>query len=203
MVRRLGCACVLLVVLGGLASAGVNPNAKVAVHVLPHETRSCDVNFPTIDSSSEINHTYQDCGDVDFFPVFYGLIAYQGVDYGVTWPEEWGSCEFTTCHDGLTIDLYDNYGDPEVFDPGDGLAQAWFDCQEGSIVIPGYGWLSATTPGRICMVRGLHFYVAPVIADCNEGEDAVTESFCGGVCGAVGDRPGPGRSASRRKHLEP
>jgi hypothetical protein len=89
--------------------------------------------------------------------------------------------------------MYNNHGDPGLFDPRDAVAHTWHDCQYTAIGIPGYGWLSATSPGRICIVRSeqdLRMY--PLIGDCTLPHslvDVVYCSNCAGVCGEMGDEP--------------
>ena len=72
--------------IGGEALAGLNANAKVAVHVIPHASRSCTKSYPTITACEEIIYT-EAGADVDAFPVFFELAEYQGLDYGMTWPD--------------------------------------------------------------------------------------------------------------------
>ena len=52
------------------AIAGVNANAKVAVHVMLHAPRTCIKNFPSIVSCHDIVYEIGN-QDVDAFPVFF------------------------------------------------------------------------------------------------------------------------------------
>lgn len=119
----------------GGANSGV---AKVAVHVVDHSSRSCSKNMPTITSCEDIITTNAGY-NVDFFPVFFDLVEYQGIEYGVTW--NGSSCTFTSCSD-LTI------GD--IVNAGDGVSHAWSECQSGPVAIPGFGWIYSY--GSICIV---------------------------------------------------
>ena len=184
--------CVLLIVIASVqASAGNNPAVKVAVHVLPHGQVSC-ASMPEISDCSDINHTYAGCGDIDVFPVFWGMTEYKAFEYSLIWPAEWGTCTFTSCSD-LTIYQLDFYGDPETIDPGDLFSHAYFDCHPGDYVeIPGFGWLDASTPGRVC-VDGAPPWTwpspgspLPAVLDCNQTVDQTICSFCAGVCGIPG-----------------
>lgn len=68
---------------------------------------------------------------VDGFPVFYDLIEYRRLDYGMTWMFFY-SCWLRGCSD-LTI------GDPMF--SGEGVSDIWIECQPGPIIIPGWGSL--------------------------------------------------------------
>jgi uncharacterized repeat protein (TIGR01451 family) len=169
---------VLTFVLASYAHAGMNPDGKVAVHVLSHENRTCGKAFPVIAYCGEIVTTYGDCGDVDFFPVFFGLTGYTGVHYGLLWPGS-GSCFFTSCSD-LVI------GQIEL--SGDGIAQAWTDCHMEAAVIPGWGWIATEEPGLICVDVHPGNNTLEII-DCNFEEESPRMSFCAGVCGEAGMDP--------------
>lgn len=178
---RLACSFLALVfIAGGTAYAGANIDHKVAVHVLAHETRACSKNFPTISSCEDIVTEFQGCGDIDVFPVFYELAGVTGIEYGLTWPEEWGSCVYTKCAGDFSI------GD--VVGPGDGLAQAWDDCQELSVVIAGFGWLAAADSGMVYMVSNPRTGSLGT-ADCDFVEDAPIDTVAAGVGGMSGDDP--------------
>ncbi len=156
----------------------MNPDGKVAVHVLSHENRTCTKAFPVISYCGEIVTTYAGCGDIDFFPVFFGLTGYTGAHYGLVWPGS-GSCFFTSCSD-LVIG--------QIAWSGDGIAHAWTHCHMESAVIPGWGWIASNEPGLICV--DVHPGTNTVeIIDCNFDEDYPTMSFCAGVCGEAGMDP--------------
>lgn len=163
----------------GSAWCGSNQNAKVAVHVVPHdEGRTCSDGMPGIYGCADIRTTLGACGDIDFFPVFYYLFEYRGMEYGVTWTGGY-ECTFTSCS-GLTI------GD--IIWPGDGISHAWFDCQVRSFAVPGWGWLSVDDSCHICVVPHPGTYEI-TIADCVQRLDNIEIVCCAGVCGAVGDDP--------------
>ena len=167
------------------ATAGINADHKAAIHVLPHESRSCTQNSPSIGACGDIVTTYAGCGDIDFFLVFYDLVRWQGMEYGLWWPPEWGECVYTKCAGDLFI------GD--IAASGDGLAAACFECQYSEIVIAGFAWVTAETPGVVCPVLS-PCPTAPHlgVGDCDEFGAELEFSrcaFCAGVCGAVGDDP--------------
>ncbi|MGD9140724.1 MAG: hypothetical protein PVJ42_04210 [bacterium] len=168
----------LIVLLATQSQAGHNFDGKVAVHVLPHEDRTCSKAFPVISYCGEIITTYEGCGDIDFFPVFFNLNGYTGMNYGMIWPGS-GSCLFTSCSDFKIGDFTWS---------GGGMAQVWGECQGGPVGIPGWGWISCDEPGQICVVEHPENYVLSV-ADCLYQEDEMRKSFCAGVCGAGGMDP--------------
>ena len=108
-------ALVLALLLTGVCLAGLSPDAKVIVHVLPHTSRTCTKNFPTGISTCEDIITTEASTDCDCFPVFFNLTEYQGFDYSMTWPGTY-SCVFTSCS-VLTIG--------GIQWPGQGVSHAW------------------------------------------------------------------------------
>jgi len=170
---------VLVVLLAfSLCWAGDNSAAKVAVHVKVHNAKQTCQSLPSISECSDITITYEG-SDFDFFPVFFNLTEYVGVEYGVTWPSWSYSCAFTSCSD-LVI------GSIEW--PGDGISQAWTECQYGAVAIPGWGWLYADSAGLVSIVEHPRSEVIKVL-DCNGGIDGPMDSFRAGVYGATGDDP--------------
>ncbi len=160
---------------------GDNPHAKVAIHVKAHAAKQDCGTLPAISDSSDIVTTYAG-SNFDFFPVFFNLTEYQGLEYGVAWPAWASTCVFTSCSD-LVI------GDIES--PGDGISHAWTECVTGEVAIPGWGWLYADGAGTLCIVDhpdGGAVYVL----DCDEGLDEPIGNFCAGVYGATGDDPTSG-----------
>jgi hypothetical protein len=123
--------------------AGANSGNKIALHVLSHGGSSCK-NIPAFAECDDILTTYADSGDIDVFPVFFGLTEYTVVEFGLTWPEEWGSCGYTVCTQTLDVG--------GIADPGDGIASAWTSCQTGWAVTHGIGWLYATGAGMVSLV---------------------------------------------------
>jgi uncharacterized repeat protein (TIGR01451 family) len=161
------------------ARCGANQNAKVAVHVLPHDGgRTCAQGMPEILGCADISTTLAGCGDIDFFPVFFEVAEYQGVEYGMTWPGSY-SCAFTSCSD-LTI------GD--IVRPGDGTSHAWTGCQPGPIAIPGWGWTTVQDSGEVRLTP--HPTTGEItIGDCAGILDDIEHVSCAGVCGTYGDDP--------------
>jgi hypothetical protein len=178
-----------LITCSTFAVSGPNPAAKVGVHVLPHSDRACRKNFPVITDCNDIVHTYGEIGNIDAFPVFFDLVAYQGFEYGLMWPAEWGSCGFVSCTDGRRI-WTEPCGDPETFDPGDWVSQIFDVCQYDSVVVPGWAWFYASSSGRICIIGPPYNPDAPRVASCHLGLfDVVVCRFCAGVGGESGDNP--------------
>ena len=176
----------LIFLMVSISFAGPNADAKVIVHVLPHTSRSCTKNFPTISGCQEII-TSTDEVSVDFFPVFFDIaasetdsIGYQGLEYGVMW--EGSSCTFTSCSD-FTIG--------GIYYPGDGISHAWSHCQPYSVAIPGFGWVFSYD--RICIIPHPEMG-GPNIGDC-QVPDPIIDSLppenigCAGTNGVQGDDP--------------
>ena len=173
--------CCLLITAGG-AVGGSNPDAKVAVHVLPFDChRACARNFPVLENPCDIIATIKNCGDIDFFPVFFDLVEYQGVEYGVEWPGSY-SCAYTICS-------YTHIG--EIVWPGDGTSQCWQGCMSGPMVIPGWGWITVDEPGEVCIVP--HPQSGGIlVGGCGPGcpeLDTLTTTYCAGVCAVDGEHP--------------
>ena len=177
MKKVLVIAVALTLALSAFAFAGLNPDAKVAVHVRPHSAKAGCTLTPAI----------LDCGDivttepgfsVDAFPVFFDLVEYLGCEYGLCWPSWTYSAAFTNCAT-FVIGAIDW--------PGSGASHTWTDCQYG-VMVPSFVWLYASGPGYICVcphpISGLI-----AVLDCHEGLDAPRCNFCAGVYGYIGDDP--------------
>jgi hypothetical protein len=175
MKRALVLAIALTLILSACAWAGANPNAKAAVHVLPHASRSCTKNFPVILDCGDIITT-EPSPDVDAFPVFFDLTAYQGLDYGMTWPGTY-SCVFTSCAD-LAIG--------NIVWSGDGISQAWLACVVDSVCVAGWAWIYGS--GIVCIAPHPEAG-GPTIGDCTPEPDSLICNFCAGIGGYFGDDP--------------
>jgi uncharacterized repeat protein (TIGR01451 family) len=181
MSRRTLSLFVLAVVVSTLAMstsafAGANAGVgKVAVHVIPHASRTCAKNFPSITACEQII-TSEDTMDVDAFPVFFDLVEYQGFDYGMTFPGPY-SCAFTSCSD-LAIGT--------ITWPGDGISHAWYVCQPSGIALPGWGWIYGT--GQVEIVA--HPTAGgPIVGDCDTQLDELVGNFYAGIGGEAGEDP--------------
>jgi hypothetical protein len=179
---RLAITILVIALVASIAStclAGNNPEAKVAVHVRPHNAKlGCNVG------------TIVDCNDIieteasfsfDAFPVFYELAEYLGCQYGLTWPAWAYSAAFTSCSD-LVIGT--------VVWPGSGAAHTWTTCQAAGVAVPSFIWLYADDPGTICPIP-YPDAEPPLLSvlDCAEGLDTPMTISCAGVYGEVGDDP--------------
>ena len=171
-------AAILTIALSAVASAGVNDNARVTVHVMPHASRSCTKSFPTLTGCEDIVST-EAGSDVDAFPVFFDLVEWQGFDYGMTWPG-WYSTVFTTCSD-LTIGT--------ILNPGDAVSHAWYECQYDAVAIPGWAWI--TDYGLICIIphAGAGYINVGVCVGSVSDTISVGNSCCAGIGGTTGDDP--------------
>ena len=152
------------------------------VHVMEHTGhRTCSSGMPTISACSDIQTT-SEAFSVDAFPVFFDLVEYLGVEYGLAWCDS-GACEdalFTSCSD-LTI------GD--IQHSGDGVSQTWLSCKSGPAV-PGWVWIYAAGPSLICLVP--HPISGSIyVLGCSENLGTPMCNFCAGVYGEIGDDPCP------------
>jgi hypothetical protein len=177
MKRVLVIAVALTLVLTAVAFAAYNPDAKVAIHVRPHNAKlGCNLATP-IETCADIVFT-EPGFSFDAFPVFYDLTEYLGCEYAVCWPAWSYSAAFTSCSD-LIIG--------GVINSGDGASHTWFSCQTG-VCIPSFLWLYADFPGVVCPcphpISGLYS-----VLDCHESIDDPICVSCAGVYGAVGDDP--------------
>ena len=113
---------VSLIVIGSTAaSAGTvaNQNVKFALHIEPHTTRSCSKAMPAITSRDDLHRVHDMYEDIDVFFVVFDFDSVTGVQFGLTWPEAWGSAATTYCAD---------FAIGTIVNPGDGMAVTWGDC---------------------------------------------------------------------------
>jgi hypothetical protein len=144
------------------ALAGANPEAKAALHLEPHESRTCAKNFPVIADQSDIIITHPNM-EVDVFPVFFNLTEYQSFDYALWWPGLY-SCAFTSCSDITT---------GTIVWPWDGVSHAWYTCKEGPIAVFAWAWI--TDIGCLCLMSHPTFRAVRV-GDCDGGSDNIDPS---------------------------
>jgi hypothetical protein len=175
MKRAIIIAMALTLALSAFAFAGNNPNAKVAIHVRPHNAKAgCTV---TINGCEDIVST-EPGFSVDAFPVFFDLNEYLGCEYGMCWPTWTYSAAWNNCAD-LVIGA--------IVNPGDGASHTWLSCQTG-VAVPSFIWLYADGAGLVCPCPHPVSGVISVL-DCAEGLDDPTVIFCAGVYGSIGDDP--------------
>lgn len=156
-----------------------NYDAKVAVHVIAYDPHmNCAESLPEIAGCADIQHTYEGSNFLAF-PVFFDLNEYQGVEFGLSWPDWEGSAAWQSCAD-LSI------GD--ISHPGDGISLVWHDCHLDHTVVPGWVWVYADGPGWIEPCP--HPYTGRIkILNCREVTDEPWGWCRAGVNGAEGDDP--------------
>jgi len=181
MTRQTLMLLLLVMVMAASALAGKNSDYRFSIHIMPHEERTCSTNMPVITDCTDIETSYEGCGEFDAFPVFYQLAEVSRIEYGLTWPASWGSCVYTSCAgDNVTGD---------IVLPGDGMVHEWNDCQTFWGVIAGYAWFDAPpAPGiivpTISSVSGTFG-----ATDCDGSRDLAIGIASSGVCGIPGDDP--------------
>ncbi len=176
--KILAIALALTLVLSVAATAGMNPAAKVAMHVKAHNAKQSCATLPVIEDCSGILTTYGGYS-FDGFPVFFDLVGVTFCEYSLTWPAWTYSCAFTNCAD-LVIG--------GIAWPGDGISHAWTECHYVPAIIPGWGWWYADDAGMVCPIPHTGSGFLGVI-DCDFIEDGAICVFCAGVFGAIGDDP--------------
>lgn len=143
----LALAGVLVLASGAVGSPTPdNQNLKVVLHVEAHDARSCSKNMPTITSRSDFARMWDTYMDVDIFLVVFSYDSLTNVQFGLEWPQEWGSAFTYHCGD-LAIGGIEN--------SGDWLSLAWQTCQRND-VRPQYWpvawtWLSPTSDGEVAI----------------------------------------------------
>lgn len=183
MVQRMTRTAVAIVVLlsaaghSALLEAGTGRLGYAAVHVVPHGT-SCK-SLPSLDYCYLINTAFIGTGDVDVIPVFFELCSYTAVEFGLSWPADWGSCSFVSCGTGTVAGTIRN--------PGDGIIKAWSTCQTRSSVPLGYGWLTAGGSGRVELVDPPWGKLG--VLDCADTLHPLFGAFSAGVGWIPGDEP--------------
>jgi hypothetical protein len=154
---------------------------KIAVHVMAHAPGPTKA--PVFTKSGQIVPSYPGTGEIDFIPVIYNLDGYLRLEFGLTWPEEWGSCQFTVSAGDIWAG--------GITEPGEGIMIGWGSCQRTWSVSAGYGRLVATGPGRICPIPNPTSRRLGTV-NCASPEaafDSAQGVYCAGVGGAPGDRP--------------
>jgi hypothetical protein len=137
----------------GASATGVNGNVKMALHMASHGAYSCK-NLPVISTFSDIRRNLDSfAGEADVFMVVFDYDSLRVVEYGLTWPAEWGSASTNVCvPNALTVG--------GITYPGDGVAIGWTypECRipEGHpggntrpFWVTSFSWLFPTGAGEI------------------------------------------------------
>lgn len=102
-----------------------NEDLKFALHIEQHATRSCTEGMPSMGTRDDLHRVHDTYEDIDVFFVVFGFDSIAGVQYGLVWPEAWGSATTTYCSD---------FAIGSIVNPGDGMAMTWVSCQIGGAV---------------------------------------------------------------------
>jgi hypothetical protein len=166
------------------ASAGGNPQCRAAIHIKAHPT-SCTEGYPSFPSCVAINTTYWGTGDVDIMPVFYDLVAFTSVEFGIEfWNYPSTSIAWTRCQGDAAVGT--------ITHSGDGTVITWNTCQTVYSVAPGYGWMTIVGPEFICPTYNPVTHHLGMV-DCSPSPgpyfDYTMVAPCGGLGGTWGDDP--------------
>ncbi len=125
------------------SSAG-NASLKAALHVEPHQTRTCAKNMPSLAGRSDLVRTWDTYSDVDVFFVVFSYDSLTGVEFGLEWPQDWGTG--FTCHCG-------DLAAGGISRPGDAMTLTWETCQSNGsrpACWPiAWTWLSPSSDGEV------------------------------------------------------
>lgn len=166
------------------ALAGGNPAHKAAIHCKAYPITSCTKGWPSITTCSGIVYTWANLGDFEAMPVFYDLVQYSAIGFGLTWPAEWGSMAWSRCKGDLAVG--------GIVYPGEGTGITWTACQTSWSVVMGYGWLTASSAGSVCPIPD------PATGDIGVVDCAASPGpyldypmciSCAGIGGMLGDDP--------------
>ena len=105
---------------------------------------SCTKAYPTFASCEAISTTWANTGDFCAMPVFFDLVEYVAVGFGIDWPADWGTGSWVRCKGDLAVGGITN--------PGEGTGITWTACQNTWSVAPGYIWLAASGAGMVELV---------------------------------------------------
>lgn len=153
-----------------------NPGFKIAIHVEPHRSRNCIEGMPSIAGRGDIESS-TDSSDVDFFPVFFDLVEYRAMEYGIQWSDG-SSCLFKSCCD-ISVG--------SISESGDGISHVWSMCRAGPVAIPGWGWIEFDGPNEIHLAPHPDTHEI-CVGDCQVwmSLDRPTHVYYAGVGGAPG-----------------
>jgi hypothetical protein len=121
-----------------------NQNLKVILHVEAHATRTCSKNMPSISDRDDFVRMWETHTDVDVFFVVFSYDSLTGVQFGLKWPQDWGSAFTYHCGD-LAIG--------SISEPGDGISLTWQTCQRNGARPPywpvAWTWLAPASDGEV------------------------------------------------------
>jgi hypothetical protein len=140
-------------------ATGVNSNMKFALHLANHAVHTCTKNVVSITDTSQIVRNVDTwiTDGLDVFMVVFDYDSLSEIEYGLTWPAEWGTASTKVCVSGaITVD--------GIVDSGDGIAFAWASdetytgCKiptghpggnSAPFLVPSYSWIVPTGAGII------------------------------------------------------
>lgn len=167
--------CIVSLIFCQAACAGMNPDVKVAIHVMLPEARTCTENFPVITGCEDVETSVPGMNhECDVFPVFFDLVEYSRLDYAIVFWTMAMSVTFNSCSEHATVEALD-------YDTRWNVSQTWDECQPGPVAVP--GWFSVGFgEGQVC-VEPHPSTDSRNVGDCREpmGIDHPPCGFCAGI----------------------
>jgi hypothetical protein len=174
----------------GAHTMKVNGCVKMALHVEAHGTHSCATkSVLTINSFNDIVRNVDSVASgVDAFMVVFDYDSLRVVEYGLTWPAEWGSASTFCC-------VPNNVTTGTIINPGDGIAIAWTgdplcripnDRPGGNTPpfwVTSYLYFAPTGPGQI-VIKDVPAVGLPEVQSCDNESPVYTcvnHVYFGGV----------------------
>ncbi|HVP57687.1 MAG TPA: hypothetical protein VMU02_06280 [bacterium] len=138
-----------------------NENIKFALHLVAHATKGCGgkgTPLPVISSFNDIVRRVNGTPtDLDVFLVVFDYDSLSEIEYGLTWPKDWGTASTQVCVPSLAIGTIDT--------SGAGMAFAWdyatlCKIPQGhpggntpAFFVTSYTWLAPSSPGAITISK--------------------------------------------------
>jgi hypothetical protein len=184
----------------------VNKNTKMALHLIQHSGSCKGV---TISSRADIVKnldtwsTDPSTGGIDAFLVVFDYDSITGIEYGLSWPSEWGTASTKIC-----IPSPISVGG--IVNPGDGISISWVGatCKipsnhggaDAPFLLVASTWVIPSVGGGEIVIKDNPPTGATVVQSCRDGEfrgpESVDSVFDAGALMPTGLYEGPPRFAT-------
>jgi hypothetical protein len=168
----------------------VNGHVKMALHVRQHAKGCSGVTLGGFDDivwSLPTWSTDPSTGGIDVFLVVFDYDSLSGIEYGLSWPPEWGSASTRSC-------IPDPVSAGTIIEPGDGMTLLWETGCKIPLGWPGGNtapfllaactWLMPTGPGWIRVTEN-PASMSDGVFDCGSpdyrGYEYVSDCYCAAV----------------------